>query len=137
MKYIFLIVLMILSCMLIGCDGSNTNNADPADGATYKDITKYYHLPPELKDCKIYFLAGELYGYMQVMYCPNKTVQNDSYRDGKQSENMAIVHETQTYPLGKGPAPQVVMDGYTGTAHGQVMSDMQCDSSGCTKPIKE
>ncbi len=56
---------------------------------TYINEIGKYRLPPELQDCKIYYLSSSDGGSLTVVRCPNSTV-TASYRKGKTTATVIV-----------------------------------------------
>ena len=50
-----------------------------AFSSSYLDVTKKYSLPPEMSDCKVIFLRGDIgYSNLFTIKCPTSTVQTST-----------------------------------------------------------
>lgn len=71
---------ILLSCIVIGIAGCERK---------YTDNTEQYPLPPEMSDCKIWYLQNNGYGLTAVR-CPNSTTTT-TYQKGKSTETVIVV----------------------------------------------
>lgn len=74
MKIIFLLALLVL---ITGCENAA------------KEL-KFPVLPPDLQDCKIYYLTNEKGFNITIARCPNSTTTTN-YKQGKSSHSTVVV----------------------------------------------
>jgi len=58
----------------------------------HDEYTADYDLPPELKDCKVFYIAPDGMGTpLNVIYCPGKTTIAEEYSVGKTHRDVDVV----------------------------------------------
>ena len=73
-----LVITLFVVGLLVGCTKSTS------------EISTDYVLPPELSQCKVYFLDNGGLHPMRVLYCPNASTAT-TYMNGKVTEHTAMI----------------------------------------------
>lgn len=78
MKKLFIIGFALIT--LIGCEKETT------------DVTTRYNIPPDLQECRIYWLSTESGKYITIARCPY-SVTSATYNVGKTHESTVTIDE--------------------------------------------
>lgn len=82
---------LILVLVLVGCKGENE----------YTPL-HFPTLPPELSDCKFYYVSNENWHRLSIVRCPNSTTST-TYRDNKSQKTVIVIDGVEYEAVKKTP----------------------------------